>query len=478
MRLIPWLLGLWVLVSLPLSAQTQEEIVGRIEQGLTPPVLIEGESAVRWNVAERMAFHHVPGLSAAVVRGGTIVWAKGYGVLEAGRPEQVSATTLFQAASISKPVASMGALRLVAQGIMKLDEDVNEKLKSWRVPADDFTKIEKVTSRRLLSHSAGLTVHGFRGYADGETLPSLIQILNGTRPANSAAVRVDVTPGSIWRYSGGGFTVMQQLMMDATGMEFPALMRNLVLEAIGMNRSTYEQPLPAASRARAGCGHRSDGRVVKGLWHTYPEMAAAGLWTTPTDLALFAIELREEARGCSSKVLTQEMARTMLTLQKQDYGLGVRIQGQGKSLRFSHGGGNEGYRCFLVMYEESGDGAVIMTNGDAGDQLFLEFLRSIATEYGWLDYRQERKKVVAVPTNTLKLYEGSYDLGGDKFRFKLEGDSLWLDLEWRPRVKLFPESESRFFAAEDNIPTVTFLRNETVVIDQIELMGRTGRRSQ
>ncbi len=274
-------------------------------------------------------------------------------------------------------------------------------------------------------------------------------------------------------YSGGGFTVLQLLMTDAAGMAFPSLMRKMVLGCIDMNRSTYEQPLTGVLRSNAARGHGRDGKVLGGLWHTYPEMAAAGLWTTPTDLGKFALELRDEALRHSTKVLSPETARTMLTVQKQNYGLGVGIEGQGATKRFSHGGANEGFRCFFVMYEDSGDGAVIMTNGDLGDQLFAEVLRSIATEYGWPDFRQEHKRAVAVPLETLKKYEGIFDLQGEQYHFAVEDGSLWLFLSWRPKVKLFAESESRFFALEDNVPVITFVRNAAGTIEEIELLGRT-----
>ncbi len=470
---------LLLFIAIPIAAalaQTRDDAITRIENSLIPPVVLKDSPSVRWTLAERMLHYHTPGVSVAVMRGGRIIWAKGYGVQEYGKPMRVNTDTLFQAASISKSVAAMGALRMVEQGAFTLDENVNLKLKTWKVPDNQLTAVEKVTLRRLLSHTAGLTVHGFRGYEEGEGVPTLVQVLNGAKPANSKPIRVDVTPGSLWRYSGGGFTVVQQLMIDGSGVAFPTLMRRLVLGPIGMDRSTYEQPLPEALRANAARGHGPDGKVIKGLWHTYPELAAAGLWTTSTDLAKFALELRAEALGDSSKVLSQEMAKTMLTVQKQDYGLGVAIQGEGERMHFSHGGSNEGFRSFFVLYKNSGDGAAIMTNGEFGDQLFLEMLRSIATEYGWPDYRQEHKTAVPVTPEILKKYEGIFDLQGDHFRFAVEEGSLWLFLSWRPKVKLFADTESRFFALEDNIPVITFVPNAEGKVEEIRLMGRTARK--
>lgn len=214
-----------------LAAADLEQRIQRVENGLTP------EKA---SIAERLKHYKVPGASVAVIAGGALEWARDYGVTSAEGGKPVTADTLFQAASISKPVAAMVALRLVEQGKLSLDEDVNVKLRSWKVPENEFTKTEKVTLRRLLNHSAGLTVHGFRGYGADEPVPSLIEVLDGKRPANSAAIRVDITPGSKGRYSGGGYEVMQQLVIDVTGRPFPQLARELVLAPLGMSHSTYE----------------------------------------------------------------------------------------------------------------------------------------------------------------------------------------------------------------------------------------------
>lgn len=379
----------------------------RVENGLLPGVVIKGQHAPM-KIADRLAYYKVPGVSVAVINNGKIEWAKGYGVTEAGGTKPVTPETRFQAASISKPVAATAALALVQQGKLSLDENVNSKLKSWQVPDNDFTKDEKVTLRRLVNHSAGLTVHGFRGYAADEAVPTLVQALEGQKPVNSAAIRVNVLPGSLWRYSGGGYNVMQQMLIDVTGKTFPALMQELVLSKIGMKHSTYEQPLPKEWEAFGAVGHRPNGRAINGRWHTYPEMAAAGLWTTPSDLARFAIEIQQSLHGKSNKVLSAEMVRQMLTKQKGDYGLGFGLGGKDKITTFSHGGSNEGFKCMLFAYSETGQGAVVMTNGDLGGSLANEILRAIAREYGWPDYQPTEKTLVTVQPELLVAYAGEY----------------------------------------------------------------------
>ncbi len=308
------------------SARKQEDLesrVHRVEATLVDLPMGENQPPLQLGLLQLMKLYNVPGLSIAVVENYKIVLAKGYGVIETGSSMPVTPRTLFQAGSISKPVAATGALYLVEHGKLSLDESVNEKLKSWKLPENEFTKNEKVTLRRLMSHTAGLTVHGFPGYDTSETLPTLVQIFNGEKPANTAPIQVDIMPGTKERYSGGGVTIEQQLMMDVSGKAFPALMRELVLDKIGMADSSYEQPLPATRAAMTASGTYADGKVVHGRWHIYPEMAAAGLWTTPTDLSRFAIEIALSRKGKSNRVLSEKMTAEMLTPVLEEAGLGL-----------------------------------------------------------------------------------------------------------------------------------------------------------
>jgi len=353
----------------------------------TPPAVEQKIQRIQNGVklADRMVALHVPGVSIAVIHEGKIEWARGFGVTRLGGPP-VTPDTLFQAASISKPVAAMAVLRLVQSGKLDLDTDVNQYLKTWKIPDNSFTGKTKVTLRELLTHTAGLTVHGFAGYASDAALPTLIQVLNGEKPANSEPIVVDTEPGTIWRYSGGGYVVAQQLLQDVTGQPFPKLMQDTVLEPIGMTRSTYEQPLPANRLAEVAIPYRQDGKPVPGGQHVYPEMAPAGLWTTPSDLARYAIEVQKSLHGESNRVLSAAMVRQMLTPRLNHQGLGPGVGGDAQHPYFTHGGANEGYRCNLVAYND-GDGVVIMTNGDNGGQLASEMLHSVAREYGWPDFR-------------------------------------------------------------------------------------------
>lgn len=365
--------------------ESRIDAITRVETGLVrdPGPATWGCGGRETDLTGRMRFYEVPGVSLAVINDYRIEWARGYGVKRSGQADPVTPQTLFQAGSISKPVAAIVALRLVERGLIELDEDINRKLVSWKVPENEFTTDKKVTLRAILSHSAGCTVHGFTGYARGEKIPGLLQILEGKKPANSAPVRVRFEPGSKWRYCGGGYAVMQQLLMDLTKKSFPRIASELVFEPMGMKSSTYQQTLAGDAPRRAAVAHGENGKPFKGKWHIYPEMAAAGLWTTPTDLGRLAIEIMLARAGKSRRLLSPDMARKLLTRQSGDWGLGFQLGGHEKDLHFSHGGLNKGFTAHLIAYPERGQGAVVMTNTDQGGELIQEVLRSIAREYGW-----------------------------------------------------------------------------------------------
>ena len=344
----------------------------------------------------QMREHGVPGINAAVVRNYQIAWAKGYGVTELAGAHAVTPQTLFLAGSISKPVTAVGALALVGEGRLSLEGDVNDQLRSWRIPQHEH-ELQKVTLAQLLDHTAGFTGGDFfPGYAVGEPVPTLHQILDGQSPARNSAVRLGLAPGSEWHYSGDGYLVVQQLMMDATGEPFPALMRRLVFDKLAMHNSTFEQPLPADRAPLAARGTLMSGSPVQGGWHINPEMAAGGLWSTPTDLATLAIEIARTFRGIGTRrVISQRLAIEMLAPHVRNgvinilgtagdpdamgYGffVGERLH------RFGHIGGNVGYQATLVFFADTGDGAVIMTNSDIGLRAGNALLNAIANHYNW-----------------------------------------------------------------------------------------------
>jgi CubicO group peptidase (beta-lactamase class C family) len=356
-------------------------IIARIEGRQLP----NREGFDPFTLEELMKKARVPGVSIAVIRDFKIHWAKGYGVADVETGAPVNADTLFQAASISKPVAAMAALRAVQDGRFRLDDDVNAILKTWKLPGDGFTSDRPVTPRALLSHTSGTgDGFGFPGYKPEAPRPTLVQILDGDKPSNVGKVRLERPPMTGFKYSGGAVTIMQLALSDAVGRPYPDLLREWVLGPIGMSNSAYEQPLSRERDRNAARAHGGDGRARDAKWHVYPELAAAGLWTTPTDLAKFAIEVQLSLHGRSNKVLSRELIREMVTpVGVGPFGVGFTVAKQGEGWYFSHGGSNWGFQCDLFAHTLKGYGVAVMTNADSGGLVLQELRSRVAAAYGW-----------------------------------------------------------------------------------------------
>lgn len=427
------------------AAEVQNRVAA-VEHSLVPIIGVAGRDAPM-SIAERMAYYGVPGVSIAVINNYQIEWAKGYGVLEADRKTRVDSNTMFQGASISKPLSALAALALVQRGVLDLDRDANDILTSWQVPKSDSIPNFLVTLRGLLSHTSGLTPTGYNGYEQGGRVPNLIQVLNGERPANTTPISVDELHGQGFHYSGGGYTILQQMILDVTHVKFPDFMEQTVLAPLGMTHSTYQQPLAKKLRKFAASGHRSSGRPVPGKWHVYPEMAAAGLWTTPSDLARFAIEIQQAAAGRSEKIVPQAMITEMLTPQRGGpVGLGLFLRGSGGAIRFGHSGANEGFRSEFVAFVHRGQGAVVMTNSDTGGGLLSEIINAIAAVYGWPDYASDPKPLAQMDPKIYDRYVGDYIVGPNQVvSVTREGDRLFIQTPDHDKAPVFLESTTDFF---------------------------------
>ena len=421
-----------------------------------------GEAGLRG----RMVHYAVPGAALALIVDREVVLERGYGVQEAGRSDPVTATTRFQACSISKPVAVLGMLRLVERGVLDLDVDVNDLLGSWQVPPNASWQ-PRITLRQIASHSAGLTVSGFPGYRSDARLPTLTQILTGSAPANTPGVRVDTFPGVQFRYAGGGTMVLQQVLEDVTERPFRELMHDLVLGPLGMTRSDYAQPLPRELHTAAATAHYSDGTPVRGGWRVYPELAAAGLWTTPGDLARYAIAVQRACRGMTDAILGAELTERMLTPQIRSIhrlggldsiGLGLFLGGQPEPTYFGHSGGNQGFKCHLLAHRDAGNGAVVMTNGDGGHALVHEILNALGREMEWPDY-----EAAEPPENTqmgvaLDPFTGVYELRSDaRVSVSRDGDYLCVHVPGQRAARFVRLSETEFASVALDT-TLTFSR--------------------
>lgn len=344
------------------------------------------EASLHQFVPERMAHYHVPGLSLACVHNGTVEWTQAFGVARVGG-EPVTPGTLFQASSIGMPVTAVAVLRLVEQRKLNLDVDVNQYLRSWKLPSNKFTEQKKVTVRELLSHTAGITVLGYDGYLAGENVPTLVQVLNGEKPAKSSPVTVNLIPGTEYQYASGDYLVIQQILVDVTGESYPELMQKLVLRPLHMVHSSFQQPIPDQPHETMAMPYDKDEKPIVGGPRIYPEMATAGLWTTPSDLALFALGIQNALAGKPDAIVSPSMAHEMLQPVLGDYGLGFSIAGNGSNRYFWHPGANPGFLSVLFAYEK-GDGVVAMTNGDTyqSKALVLEVVQALSRQYGWTEF--------------------------------------------------------------------------------------------
>lgn len=356
--------------------------IAAVETGLTPASAAQTPPVK--TLAERMAELKVPGVSVAFIENGKVKWTRTYGVAVVGEPRPVTPETLFQAASMSKALASAAALRLVDRGRLDLDSDINARLNAWRVPPSPYTATQKVTLRRLLSHTAGLTVSGFPGYQAGKPAPTTVQVLQGSPPSNTPPVVSFEAPGGAFAYSGGGYVVAQLAIVEAGGKPYPEVLEELVLRPAGMRASTFAQPLPERLLTQSAAGHDPKGAMIPGGRNTYPEYGAASLWTTPSDYGRFLIALQDSYAGRGHALLSPASARAMMTPVDANYGLGLAIGRMGGHTYIQHGGSNAGFQCTAMAFLDGArQGVVIMTNADAGGVLASEIQKALAGAYGW-----------------------------------------------------------------------------------------------
>lgn len=460
----------------PLAAQDSAGVrADRVERSLLPTTRVHGRHYSPATIIERMRTYNVPAVSVAVIDGGRIAWARAYGWADVENQRAATTTTIFQAASMSKPVTAVAALQLVESGSLSLDSSVNASLHSWMLPMTELSAKHPVTLRQLLTHTAGLTVHGFPGYAPGVTLPTVPQLLDGLPPANSPAVRVEATPGTAWNYSGGGFMIVQVLLTDVTREPFPDLLKRHVIDPIGMRNSAFEHPLTEAHRGSAALGYLANDSLVPGGFHVHPELAAAGLWTTPSDLANWILAMQAAVRGDPGALLTPGMAQAMMTPGLGGWGLGVQIRGSGDTAIFTHGGANVGYRAAFYGFVHRPSGVVVMTNSDAGGALVEEVAHAVAAEYGWSGFAPH----VVIPAHLepaiVREWAGTYAQGPVRAIITIDDDMAHIrlpggQLPTTDPLEIIPLARDRFTTA-DGALTARIIRDASGGIESINVAG-------
>ncbi len=444
---------------------------------LQPPRDARADSLDRV-IRREMTRRKIPGLSIAVIDSDRIVVSRGYGVTKTGGPP-VTEQTLFQAGSISKAVTAVATMRMVARGELPLDRDINDQLTSWKLRDTSAAEGERVTVRHLLSHAGGLNVHGFPGYDLAEKLPSAVDVLNGAPGTNTPAVRIEARPGAAWRYSGGGYTILQVLMQDVARTPFPELMQREVLGPAGMTASTFAQPLPASHAPRAATGHYTDGSAVNGGWHAYPEMAAAGLWTTPSDLARFVMAVQGAYRRAPNGILPATVASQMLAYQRNDHqGLGFALKGNNVRLEFSHGGRDEGFDADLSGTSLSQQGVVIMINANDNSSAVARIREVVARLYGWPNERPRpvAPRAAVVPATAIDAVAGRYEVRNNQMLgFERRGTRLFSTRDDRDDEEFVPVARDTYTRV-DGVVTLRFLRDSSGAPTAFESEDADGKR--
>lgn len=438
------------------AVSAEENTPRAFERALRRTVTIEGAESRRFELAARMEHYRVPGLSVAVIEDCRIVDARGFGsLIWGGAP--VTPETRFQAGSISKSLTAIASLRLVERGTLSLDGDVQLQMKGW-----SYDKARgPVTLRQLLSHTAGTNLEGMKGYLPGEPRPTLAQILRGEAPANTPAIVVESEPGSRWNYSGGGYIVTQALMDEATGKNFAPLMRELVLEPLAMARSSFEQPPSDGDGARSAQGTSADGSPLPGKWRVYPEMAPAGLWSTPSDLGRFAIGLARSVRGETGAIIGKDAAAQLMTRGPGNWGVGVDLGPADGARQISHTGKNVGFTSMFIIYPDSCQGAVVMTNGYDGGWLINEVMRAIGDVYRWpAANKLPPRAALPLSRPIAERFVGTYrlrDFPAERFSITRDSDGelIWAR-EGHVGRSLLPEAEGKLFSP-DSVMTIEAL---------------------
>jgi len=439
-----------------LARAAEDSRVSRVENGLLP--IATAKLGERRSIEDRMRDYGVTGLSVAVVDEGKIAWAKGYGMADSASGRRVTPHTLFQAASISKPVSAMGVLALVQRGRLRLDEDANQALRSWKVPDNDFTRRQSVTVRMLLNHTAGLAHTGADTYVPlsmGDPFPSMVEILTGKPPATAGPVSVISLPGSNFAYSAAGYEVLQQLVLDVSGEPFEQHMQSTVLQPIGMTDSTFSQDLSRAQLSQSATGYYAGGVSLPGRFRVGPALSVAGLRTTPTDIARFIINVQRSNVGQADKPLSPEMAHEMLTPGLGSRGLGPAISGSGDAVRFGHDGFNEGFESSFTAYEHLGKGAVVMANSGFAFMLIKEVLGSISRAYEWPEYGTTTQQppsasigqqlVIPVPPRVLTAAPAQYALDDIRITLFRRGPRLFVEWPTNGTAEVFATADGRLF---------------------------------
>ncbi len=432
-----------------------------VEKGLLRSVYLKGLPAEKLNLEERMAFYRIPAVSIAVIDKKELAWARAYGERDNQVHQPATTESLFQAGAFSQMIAAAVVSSLAEQGRISLDDDAGARMTSWRFPSEFEPAEPHLDLRSLLAHGSGLSDQILPGYAHDEPIPSLPQVLDGAKPAANGPLWVPPAAAAPvrTRYSEAGYVVLETYLNDRTGKPFEQLARELVLEPAGLAGSAFDVPLPDALRSKAASGHLREGRPVSGLWKNYPEKAAKGMWTTPSEFALVLLDLLRSAESGEGKILPPAAARTMLGRWLESFGPGFLVEGSGDDIQFLARGKTHGFACYFVLYPVRGQGAVIMTNSDNGFTLIDEILCALSEVYAWPGYKPAEKQVLRLDPETYQSFTGRYEVGPNYF-LDVSWEDYYLVIQptGQAATRFYAEGQTLFYSTDPYI-RIQFLRD-------------------
>ena len=436
--------------------------IREVENNLITYVPVKGFKG--WNILDRMKYYKVPGVSRAVIKDYKIDWAKGYGLADTNQKTQVTTETMFSAGSISKFLMAVTALKMVENEQIDLEKPINNYLTSWKITENDFTKKVPITLRMLLSHSAGTSQSSYFGFTPTQPLPNIVEILSGAKISETRPVIVNSEPNKEFRYSGGGSMIAQLALMDVSKQSFSALTQQILFDKLGMKNSTFEQPLPAKFIKQSSWAY-SDASWFKGMPYVYPQQAAAGLYTTPTDLAKFFIDVQKSYIG-NGKILSQATTTEMLSAQhkvsdgayNEQIGIGPFLIQRADNtdpngVYFEFTGVNAGFLAYGIASITNGNGVMIMLNsGDDVNGLGKEIRRAVAKVYNWTNFLPTDLNPINLPDTTLDKYVGRYRMGIDEVLYlRKEKNYLVENINEGRDIYCFPVAKDTIVFTDYNI---------------------------
>lgn len=440
----------------------KESMEGKVqlENGIRSQVKFLGEPEVFSSITDKMVEYKIPAVSLAVIKQGKITWTDIYQNPDFPAEQSLNCSSLFQAASLSKPVTFLAAVRMKSAGKIDLDKNIQSYLKDFVLPIGKQTADNPVTLRNIFSHTSGITPGGYQGYANGLSLPSDIDILTGAPGVNSPAIAVVAPPNERLVYSGGAYTLAELALQDTFQNEFASIMEKWILNPAGMTHSDFTQPPPASKHTQSAKGYTQSGTILEGGWRNHPEQAAAGLWSNSIDMAKFLLEIYKAYQG-KSTLFSKADIQSLLNHERDGHFYGFRMERNNGDITITHYGGNAGYNTGMSISLTHGNGLVYLTNSENGWQLGRDLLLSAAQVYNWKTFKQTNVNRTHVSNDVLKQLQGHYkwnDQDDFAVRFDENNNSISLLFPGGTEYKLIPiVSDALGFIHQNSGDKVTFL---------------------